>query len=235
MPTQSEQTVRDIALENPGSLRIFESLGIDYCCGAKRSLSEACDRARVPVDQVLGLLATSDAPAENEPAWNDAPLIRLTRHIVDRHHEFIRKETPRIDSLLSKVIGRHGPAHPELAHVKDVFAALAQELSAHLFKEENILFPYIEQLEAAAAEQRRAPRAPFGSVKRPIAMMTAEHDNAGEFLRQLRELTGGYQLPQGACLTYAALYQALEGFERDLHLHIHLENNILFPRAMALE
>lgn len=235
MTTQSEKTVREIALENPASIRIFESLGIDYCCGGKQCLSEACASAQVPVERVLGLLATPQPAPEDDAAWNDAPLSQLTQHIVERHHEFVRRETPRIDSLLAKVISRHGPAHPELPRIKDVFAALAQELLAHMFKEEQVLFPEIEQLDAALREHRRLPRSPFGSIKRPIALMTADHENAGDLLRQLSDLTGGYQLPPGACPTYSGLYHALQDFERDLHLHIHLENNILFPRAIELE
>jgi regulator of cell morphogenesis and NO signaling len=235
MTASPERTVRDIALENPASLRVFESIGIDYCCGGKKSLAAACEQIQVPVDRVLSLLASSGEPAGDAGAWNHAPLSQLTRHIVDRHHGYVRQETPRIDSLLSKVISRHGTTQPHLSRLRDVFAALAQELTAHMFKEEQVLFPYIEQMEAAAQQKRRIPRAGFGSVKRPVAMMTAEHDLAGQFLAQLRELTNGYELPAGACLTFSGMYQALAEFERDLHLHIHLENNILFPRAIEME
>ena len=227
MQTISEQTIGQIAAKHPAAERIFETLGIDYCCGGKRSLSAACADAKVPVETVIGLLESSEEiPHPGVP--NDAPLGELTLHIVETHHGFVRRESPRIQALLTKVSDKHGPVHPELLELKTLFVALAEELAEHMMKEERILFPYIAALEGAAE-----PSACFGSVESPISVMVADHENAGATLSKMRVLTDGYQAPDDACAGFQALYRALEEFERDLHSHVHLENNVLFPRAMA--
>ncbi len=237
MYTTSEKTVREIATENPSSIRVFESLGIDYCCGGKRSLSEACSRVDVPMNQVLDLLhqADQDVQAPQSGAWTEQPLTALMAHIVSRHHSFVRRGIPRLNVLLTKVVAKHGDAHPEVRHIEQLFLAIGQELSTHLMKEEQVLFPYIERLEGAVQKDATPPAACFGSVARPIANMIAEHDDAGALLARMRELSNGYAAPGGACPTFIALYRGLWEFERDLHQHIHLENNILFPRAVAIE
>ena len=229
MQSISEQTVREIAVANPASARVFETLGIDYCCGGNRSLRIACEQAGVPLETITVLLETCE-PTEEFDVPNDAGLGELTRHIVERHHGFVRRESPRIDGLLVKVCGKHGSAHPELHEVKALFTALAEELGLHMMKEERILFPYIEGLETPAQ-----PAACFGSVESPIAAMVADHENAGAILAKIRARSNGFEPPEGACPTYKVLYQALMEFERDLHWHVHLENNILFPRAIAAE
>lgn len=234
--TTTEKTVREIAIENPATIRVFETLGIDYCCGGKRSLSDACAHAKVPMDRVLELLANAgkhSGPEDN--AWDDARLSALTSHIVQTHHEFVRRETPRLEGLLTRVINRHGATHPEVRQIEELFLAIGQELSTHMLKEEQVLFPYIEKMETAVlAGERRAP-AFFGSVTGPIANMVADHDDAGALLARIRELSGDFTPPEGACPTYRGLYQGLLDFERDLHHHVHLENNILFPRAIEME
>lgn len=232
----ANQTVREIAIRRPASVRIFESLGIDYCCGGRRSLREACERAKVPPDEVLNRIFA----AENEsstPAgdWAHASVAELTRHIVDDHHGYIRREAPRLISICAKVVERHGAAHPEVKSIQELFQALADELSLHMMKEENVLFPYLAQMEAALRERRPVPPAMFGSVEMPISRMLADHDDAGALTARIRSLSGGFAAPADACPTYRALYQGLEDFERDLHQHIHLENNILFPRALEME
>ena len=237
MQTIAEKTVREIALENPSSIRVFESLGIDYCCGGKRSLSDACANADIDIDRALDLLAKAkrNSPAPQSGEWSEKPLRDLIVHIVGKHHGFVRQETPRIESLLSKVAAKHGPAHPEIVQIEPLFTAIGQELSTHMFKEEQILFPYIERMEQAVRSGDPMPVACFDSVKRPIANMIAEHENAGALLARIRELSDGYTVPDGVCPSFLALYRGLEEFERDLHQHIHLENNILFPRAIAME
>jgi regulator of cell morphogenesis and NO signaling len=162
---------------------------------------------------------------------NDAPLSELTRHIVERHHRFIRDESPRIQGLLMKVCEKHGRTHKELLDLKALFDTVTQELGEHMMKEERVLFPYIQRL----SEEAEPPPACFASVESPIATMTADHKKAGAILAKMRALSGGYQPPASACATFQALYRALEAFERDLHWHVHLENNILFPRAIAFE
>ena len=237
MQTATEKTVREIAIENPSSVRVFESLGIDYCCGGKRPLSDACSRANIGVDRVLDLLAAArqDSQAAKAGGWNEKPLRDLSAHIVGKHHAFVRQETPRIASLLAKVSAKHSPAHPEIVQIEALFAAIGQELSTHMLKEEQVLFPYIERMEQAVLIGNPVPAAFFGTVKRPIANMVAEHDDAGALLAQIRQISNGYAAPKDACPTYLALYRGLEEFERDLHEHIHLENNILFPRAVEME
>lgn len=235
MQTIAEKTVREIALENPASMPVFESLGIDYCCGGQRRLNDACRSAGVEVDYVLQLIDRAERNANSVSAdWRQRPLTELIDHIVSKHHAFVRQEIPRIDALLTKVCGKHGPAHPELQEIDALFRAIAQELSTHQFKEEHVLFPYIEQMEKSGAHEA-GQRACFDSVTRPIANMIAEHDDAASILQQIRELSGGYTPPASACPTFHALYRSLEGFERDLHGHVHLENNLLFPRAIEME
>jgi regulator of cell morphogenesis and NO signaling len=237
MNLTTEKTIREIALEDPATVRVFEKLGIDYCCGGRRPLKDACLEAGVPVERALEMLnAASATPGElSEPSWNDTLLSALTAHIVERYHKTARQEILRIEPLLQKVVSRHGSAHAELPGINEIFGALAQELVTHMLKEEQVLFPYIERMEADMRDGRPLRSAFFGSIGRPIAVMTADHDDAGALLARMRKLSNEYAIPEGACPTYRALYDALEEFERDLHRHVHLENNILFPRALQLE
>jgi len=236
MKPDLNQTVREIAIEHPSTVRVFESFGIDYCCGGTRSLQDACERAGVPVERALALLAAvkEDSPADTAN-WGGATAQELIRHIVGRHHSYVRSETPRLMAMFEKVVSRHGQAHPELASIRDLFAALTEELFLHMHKEESVLFPYFERMELAAAQGAAPPPAVFGSVEMPISRMLADHEDAGELLAKIRALSTEYQAPDSACPTYRALYHGLEEFERDLHHHVHLENNILFPRALHME
>ncbi|HVV46285.1 MAG TPA: iron-sulfur cluster repair di-iron protein [Bryobacteraceae bacterium] len=236
MQQATEKTVREIAVENPASVRVFEKLGIDYCCGGRKPLAEACADAGVTMERALDLLAHAAPPEDApEPEWNAARLSALTSHIVTRYHELARREILRLEALAHRVNSRHGAAHPELREIEELFLSLAQELSTHMMKEEQFLFPYIGRIEAAGREGKALPPMPFGTVARPIAVMTADHDDAGALLARMRELSSGYAIPDNACPTYRAFYNGLEEFERDTHRHVHLENNILFPRAIALE
>jgi regulator of cell morphogenesis and NO signaling len=236
MKPDANQTVREIAIEHPTTVRVFESLGIDYCCGGKRSLQDACQRAGVPVERALDLLAAVKENSTTDTAnWGGASTQQLIRHIVGRHHSYVRSETPRLSTMFEKVVSRHGQAHSELASIRDLFKALTEELSVHMQKEENVLFPYFEQMESAVARGTAPPPEVFGSVEMPISRMLADHDDAGELLAKIRALSNEYQAPDSACPTYRALYHGLEEFERDLHHHVHLENNILFPRALHME
>lgn len=236
MTPNIDQTVREIAIENPATVRVFESLGIDYCCGGRRPLKEACERANIPLDRIMELLAKADeSDPEDSRRWSDASLSDLTGHIVARHHAFVRQEVPRLEGLLDKVVTRHGEAHPELLSIQKLFAAMAQELTTHMLKEEQVLFPYLEKMEAAVRESGTVPPAFFGSLQNPIARMLADHDDAGELTSKIRHLSANYQAPESACPSYRGLYRGLADFERDLHRHVHLENNILFPRAIDTE
>ena len=238
MAIASTKTVGEIAAELPNVIREFEKLGIDYCCGGTRTLGEACAEAKLSVEEVLQRLEKSAAATASNSGdidWQEEALADLIAHINGTHHVFVREECPRIEALAAKVAGVHAANHPELQAVQAVFGGLAQELHVHLMKEEQILFPYVIRLEESSFEGRPAPPAMFGTVMNPVRMMMQEHDGAGEALRTLRQVTNDYALPQDACASFRALYEALKGFEADLHQHIHLENNILFPRAVAME
>jgi regulator of cell morphogenesis and NO signaling len=232
------KTVGELAAENPAATRVFEKLGIDYCCGGAKTLERACLAAGLPLEQAVDSLETAEraaqAATENRD-WRRAPLTLLVAHIRNTHHQYTRSEIARLEPLFEKVCAAHGRNHPELARMQAAFGALAHELSTHLMKEEMVLFPYIGRMEQAVLEKRPAPTPPFGTVGNPVAMMMHEHDNAGAVLRELRQASGGYAPPPDACASYRALYQALAEFEADLHQHIHLENNILFPRAIEME
>ena len=167
--------------------------------------------------------------------FQNASLPELITHILDTHHVFTKSEMDRLQALTEKVIGAHGANHPELLQLRELWEKLCADLKPHMFKEEQILFPYMNALAQAADHKLPAPFAPFGTVNNPIRMMMSEHDTAGDILREMRALTSDYKAPGDACISYQTLYQALEHFEKDLHQHIHLENNILFPKALAME
>jgi regulator of cell morphogenesis and NO signaling len=232
------QTVRELAVERPNAARIFEKLRIDYCCGGSRPLAEACAAAGVDVETVVCLLEESaEAQVQSGAATNfqTASLTALTTYIVDTHHSFTRQEMERLSALLEKVCAVHGRNHPELLEVKSLFQKLCHELEPHMCKEEQVLFPYIERMEAAAQHQHTLPPPPFGTVHNPVRMMMLEHDTAGDILQRMRTASADYTVPADGCYSYQTLYQALAAFEADLHQHIHLENNILFPRAVEIE
>jgi regulator of cell morphogenesis and NO signaling len=234
----TDMTVRDVAMELPQSTRLFEKLKIDYCCGGNKPLAEACASAGVEVDNVMEMLAAvtrSSTKGEGESDFQNTPLPELITHIVETHHVFTKSEMDRLEALADKVLAAHGGNHPELIHLDELIARLCADLKPHMFKEEQVLFPYIVATAEAAEQKRAVPFAPFGTVNNPIRMMMREHDTAGEILRELRGLTSDYKVPADACISYRTLYEALENFEKDLHQHIHLENNILFPKALDLE
>lgn len=236
MTMAATNTVAEIAAQIPGATREFEKLGIDYCCGGSRTLEDACAGANISVDQALARLQQSTtARSSEEKDWQSEALADLIDHINSTHHVFVRQECPRIDTLAGKVVAVHGKNHPELAKVQEIFSSLAEELRVHLMKEEQILFPYIVRMEESFMAGEAAPPSCFGTVMNPVRMMMQEHDGAGQALKSFRSLTNDYALPEDACASYRALYEALQGFEADLHQHIHLENNILFPRAVTME
>lgn len=231
----SEMTVREVAIQQPEATRVFEKLKIDYCCGGERPLTEACGSAGIDVESVIRMLSEVTQSNPEAVSFADLSLSDLITHIVSTHHVFTRDEMNRLEALTSKVIGVHSANHPELRHVGVLLQRLSMELQLHMFKEEKVLFPYIAGMEQAAAQHQPRPFAPFGTVNNPVRMMMMEHDAAGEILRELRVTTANYKTPADACISYQTLYQALDAFEKDLHQHIHLENNILFPKAVELE
>ena len=234
--TTATETVREIALKQPTSIRVFEKLGIDYCCGGRKPLADACTAQNIPIDSVLAAL--EEAAANSAPAsegWSKSPLASLSEHIVSVHHTYVRKELPRLALLAQKVVARHGDTRTELPEIQATLGQLNEDLIAHLAKEEDILFPYIVRLERASSDGAVGPKSCFGTVANPIAMMTQEHDAAGVLMAKIRSLSHNFAPPEGACPTYHAFYDGLKEFEQDLHQHIHLENNLLFPRAIDME
>lgn len=234
----SETTVREVALQKPQSRRLFERLRIDYCCGGNQALAAACASAGVDVDKVMEMLAEatqSTAQHEDGLDFQNASLNELIEHILKTHHLFTKSEMDRLEALTTKVINAHGERHPELIQLGELFKQLCGDLKPHMFKEEQVLFPYITAMTQAASQNQPAPFAPFGTVNNPVRRMMMEHDTAGQILRELRALASDYKVPPDACISYQTLYEALENLEKDLHQHIHLENNILFPKALDME
>jgi len=226
--------IGDIVLEHPATMRLFERHNIDYCCGGHRTLAEACAHAGRQVSDVLPALEGLKAPAAEplDPKVLAAgSMTALIAHIESTHHVFTREELNRVAPLMEKVARVHGANHPELARVASLFTALYDDLMPHLQKEEQILFPFIRGLESGAP----ACDSCFGSVRGPISVMQSEHEAAGDVLREIRELTKDYTLPDDACGSFRSLYMGLQNLEEDLHLHIYLESHILFPRAAEME
>jgi regulator of cell morphogenesis and NO signaling len=237
MTVATEKTVRELALESPAATRVLEKLGVDYCCRGDQTLEQACRAANLSIEQVLASLeAVKQTPSPaSDLDWQRESLADLIAHINRTHHKFVRETVARLGPLFQKVCDAHGKNHPELLRMKATFDDLTQELTMHLMKEEMVLFPYVIRLEEAVIQDEPVVPPPFGTVQNPVSMMRHEHDSAGIALRVLREASGGYTPPPDACASYQALYQALAEFEADLHQHIHLENNILFPRAVKME
>jgi regulator of cell morphogenesis and NO signaling len=225
-----DSTVGEWVADRPHRSRVFEELGIDYCCGGKTSLAEACREKGLDRETVIESLLRENS-GEDQRNWANASLTELADHIEATHHAYLRSEMPQLSGLTAKVAQVHGPRHAELAEVVTVFAGLAAELDAHMVKEEQILFPMIRQLERADGR----PASHCGSIANPIRVMEYEHDQAGNALAHLHQLTNGYSCPPDACNSWRAMCDGLRRFEADLHEHIHKENNILFPRAMQLE
>jgi regulator of cell morphogenesis and NO signaling len=238
MSLNAEKTVRELAIENVAATKVFERLGIDYCCGGNHTLEQACHAVNIPVDQVRKSLEEAQlaSPASSaDRNWQMEPLGDLVSHITNTHHKYTRDGIARLTPLLANVCSVHGANHPELLELREIFAGLTQELTVHLMKEEKVLFPYIVRMEEAVIEKAQMLPPPFGTVQNPVAMMEHEHDSAGNALRAMREISHGYAAPADACVSYQTLYKALAELEADLHQHIHLENNLLFPRAIEME
>jgi regulator of cell morphogenesis and NO signaling len=230
-----EITVGQLVAERPSRARLFERLGIDYCCGGRAPLAQACTEKGLDVEEALRALEVGEPEAQ--VAGHDGFLAAMTTmgelidHIVARHHAYLREKLPHLEGLFDQVVAAHKASHPELQELRDVFAALKDELTLHMLKEEKILFPMIVQLEAVL----EMPHFHCGSISNPIRVMEHEHVDAGNALTLLRAMTSGYTPPADACARYRALLDGLAELEADLHLHIHEENNILFPRAAAAE
>lgn len=234
-PLAPETTVGALVTVRPARSRVFEKLGIDFCCGGKIPLADACAKKNLDVRNVINLIRDADAARDlADASFVDANLMSLSQladHIEQTHHAYLREELPRLDAMTAKVAAVHGDKEPRLLEVRNAFVALKNELLTHMMKEEQILFPVCRRFEAA----NNSVASHCGSIANPIRQMEAEHDNAGNALAIMNQATDGYLPPAWACNTYRAMLDGLAVLERDMHQHVHKENNILFPKAIARE
>jgi regulator of cell morphogenesis and NO signaling len=228
MSISPDLTVGELAASHPAAIRVLDRAGIDYCCGGKRRVADACARAGLAVDELVARIAEAEAEAgpDDHVDWRSAPIDDLVDHIEATHHAFTRSELDRLGKLMTRVTRAHAGTRPELHEVEALFDELAEDLLEHMAKEERILFPHIRASTGMPAAIARGLAA-------PISVMEVEHETCGGILARLREVTCGYTPPETACASYRALYSGLDALERDLHLHIHLEHDVLFPRALG--
>jgi regulator of cell morphogenesis and NO signaling len=237
----AELSVGQIAAELPASIRVFERHQIDFCCGGKVPVADACQARGLDAEELLKEIDAevshaSPESGEADREWRTASLGSLVDHIVSNHHVYLKTNLPRIAAMVDKVLAAHSTRHGEvLEPLAMTFFAMREELDSHLMKEEMILFPLIRKIEAAGASGQPSAGFHCGSIQNPIRVMVMEHDSAGDALANMRRLTNGYTPPEDACNTFRGLYFELAALEADLHRHIHLENNILFPRAVEME
>ncbi len=229
-------TLSEIVTKNSRAANVFEKYNLDFCCGGSKLFSAACSEKGLDTAVIAKELKNTGASDLNNSArFEEWELDFLVDYIVNNHHGYVRRMIPSISTHAEKVASAHGKNHPETLETAKIFESVQKDLKQHLMKEEQILFPYIKQLVKVKNGISKFERPYFGSVANPIKMMEAEHENAGEGLYEIRKLSGNYTLPEDACATFTALYSELKEFEADLHKHVHLENNILFPKSMELE
>jgi regulator of cell morphogenesis and NO signaling len=229
-----EKTVAQMVAENIKTAHVFKKYGIDFCCGGGINIDKACEKKNIDFSKLKEeLLAVDDAPKAYE--YNKWELGFLIDHILNVHHTYVEEAIPLIIQYVDRVVEVHGHYHTNVIEVSKLFKEVANELTSHMKKEEIILFPYIKQILNLKEKGGYVTRPPFGTVNNPIKMMETEHEMAGSIFKEIDKLTNNYTPPEGACNTFKALYAKLEEFENDLHQHIHLENNILHPKAIQLE
>lgn len=228
-------TLAEITSEDYRSAVVFKKYKMDFCCGGKQTLEKACEEKNLNTSAILEELRINSTTTRPEQNYGDWKVDFLTDYIVNTQHTYVRKNLPTITEFLNKTITKHGEKHPELKTIKQLFSQVSQELLMHMEKEEQILFPYIKQLGASESQNRKANPPMFGTIKNPIEMMEQEHVDAGNAFESMRVESNDFNPPTDACKTYQVTFSLLNEFEENLHLHIHLENNILFPKAIAIE
>ncbi len=235
MKITKQKTVAEIVTENINSAHTFKKHGIDFCCGGGITIEKACAKNNVDYTQLEKDLEVINATVSKAHNYDNWDLSFLIDHIVNVHHTYVEEGVSILLQYAAKVANVHGANFNEVIEINNLFIEVANELTTHMKKEELILFPYIKQL-VKAEKENTAPTPPhFGTVNNPIQMMEEEHENAGDIFKTIAKLSNNYTPPEGACNTFKALYAKLDEFEQDLHQHIHLENNILFPKAIQLE
>ena len=228
--------VKEIVAQNFQTAQVFEKYGIDFCCKGNRPLNKAAEEKKINVKELISELEGSFKTESNsQERFNEWDLVFLSNYIVNNHHAYVREAIPRIQAHLEKVENRHGKSHSHMLTVNKLFKQLSDELFAHMLKEEKVLFPIVKYLEDCKKFNERPKNSGYKTIKNPINAMEFEHDGAGNIMAKIRNLTDNYNLPADACTTFTLTYKELDEFEHDLHKHIHLENNILFPKAIKLE
>ena len=230
-----EKTIGDFVAENFRTAEVFKKYHIDFCCKGGRTVEEACDNKKVSPQQIYQELEEIVNRKSEDIDFNSWPLDLLADYVEKTHHRYVEEKSAMLIPYLNKLCKVHGERHPELFEINELFIGSAQDLAAHMKKEELILFPFIKQMVEAKKNGEPLPAPRFGTVENPVAMMKHEHEAEGERFVKIAELTNNYEFPDDACGTYQVTYRMLEDFQNDLHKHIHLENNILFPKAIAME
>jgi len=229
------KSLAQIVTDNHKAASVFEKYHLDFCCKGKRSLEQACADQQLPVNEISDELEEAFIEtSETEQDFTKISLTQLTEYIVQTHHTYVKKELPQIYEYLQKVSSKHGERHPELIKIFQLFAAVKEEMEGHMKKEEMILFPRISELEKYIQQKSGQLKLNISYLQSPITIMEQEHDHAGTLLNEIKILTNNYTPPADACTTYRLSFAALQAFELDLHRHVHLENNILFPKAILL-
>ena len=235
MTITAQTTVGELVAADFRAAEVLSRFGIDFCCGGKRTLADACGARKLDTDAVLTEVSAACARGTDlAPRFNEWEPQTLVAFIVGNHHTYVRRALPAIAGYIRKLVASHGARHPELLEVEQLWDEISGEMTAHMAKEEQVLFPYIAQLADAVPRGKAVAPPPFGSIDFPIRMMEAEHEAAGTALARIHEITGGYTPPADGCTTYRVCFQELKAFEADLHTHVHLENNVLFPKARVL-
>lgn len=235
MNVSKENQIGDIVAQDYRTAAVFQKFGLDFCCNGNRSVEAACQEAGIDPEKIITEIASIGEKAAPAIDYNSWPLDLLADYVEKKHHRYVTEKIPVLKAYLDKISKVHGHAHPELFEIKQLFEESAGELSAHMKKEEIILFPFIRKMVAAGQSGDTSIAAPFGTVQNPVRTMMHEHDAEGERFRKIAQLSNQYTPPADGCNTYQITLAYLKEFEEDLHLHIHLENNILFPKAIALE
>jgi regulator of cell morphogenesis and NO signaling len=236
MTNLSEKNLGQIVADDYRTAAVFEKYGIDFCCNGNRSLEKACTEKQISKEAVVDSLEAIRGEVSNSlPDFQSWPLDLLTDYIEKKHHRYVEEKTPVLKTYLKKIVAVHGSNHPELVEIEQLFNASAGELTAHMKKEEFILFPFVRKMIQAQQAHQKPEQPYFGTVQNPIQQMMQEHDNEGERFREISHLSNNYTPPADACSTFQVTYAMLKEFENDLHQHIHLENNILFLKAIDLE
>lgn len=236
MNTITQKQVGAFVAEDYRTAAVFTKYGIDFCCRGNRSLEEVCEKNGIETNELVSSLESITKSQNNQSIdYKSWPLDLLVDYIEKKHHRYVEEKIPIIKQFLNKLCKVHGERHPELFEINNLFTSSAGELAQHMKKEELVLFPFVKKLVKAELSQTAIESPGFGTVKNPIAMMMQEHDNEGERFRKIANLSSNYTPPADACNTYKVTFAMLKEFEEDLHLHIHLENNILFPSAEKLE